>query len=369
MAGKFMRCRFSDCSLEDPFFDSLKKDYPGFTEWYRKKAALGAEAFVFTDADGVCAFLYLKEDDDEQIDLEQGFLPRQKRLKIGTLKLTDRFQGQRLGEGAFGIALWRWQELPVDEVYLTVFSHHADIIFLAEKFGFKCAGTLKSAEGQSSGDELLYVKRKSEIDYSDVYRAFPYIKPGFEHARMMPIWDFFHDRILPYSELRNTEQEFWDEAAGNGMTKIFIGAPSSKLRWQVGDPVFIYRLFTGSGVKKYRSCITSFATIAKIEYIKERGQVLKDLDEFIKLCGNKTIFSEEELRRAYTKSRNLVMIEFVYNGFFGKGKNVIFKTLKDWGLFDTHPYDIEYTFQEFAWILKAGGKDVQNIVVDTSAVR
>ena len=43
MAGKFYLKSFSDINLSDPFFDSLKADYPGsatstgFIDWFYKK--------------------------------------------------------------------------------------------------------------------------------------------------------------------------------------------------------------------------------------------------------------------------------------------------------------------------------------------
>ena len=50
MAGKFERKRFSEINLDDPFFDSLKADYPGnststgFVQWFAAKAADGKKA-------------------------------------------------------------------------------------------------------------------------------------------------------------------------------------------------------------------------------------------------------------------------------------------------------------------------------------
>ena len=44
MAGKFVHKSFSEINLNDPFFDSLKADYPGnenstgFTTWFAKSA-------------------------------------------------------------------------------------------------------------------------------------------------------------------------------------------------------------------------------------------------------------------------------------------------------------------------------------------
>ena len=65
MAGKFERKRFSEIDLNDPFFDSLKADYPGtssstgFVQWFTKKAADGKRALVFEDDQGVGAFVNL----------------------------------------------------------------------------------------------------------------------------------------------------------------------------------------------------------------------------------------------------------------------------------------------------------------------
>ena len=52
MGGKFERKRFADIDINDPFFDSLKADYPGspvtksFAQWFHEKAAEGKEALV-----------------------------------------------------------------------------------------------------------------------------------------------------------------------------------------------------------------------------------------------------------------------------------------------------------------------------------
>lgn len=47
MSGKFERKRFADVNLDDPFFDSLKMDYPGnststgFVVWFNRNATAG----------------------------------------------------------------------------------------------------------------------------------------------------------------------------------------------------------------------------------------------------------------------------------------------------------------------------------------
>lgn len=89
-----------------------------------------------------------------------------------------------------------------------------------------------------------------------------------------------------------------------------------------------------------------------------------NLDGFLKSCGDKTIFNKQELADLYKKNKNIVMLELVYNGFFGAENNVIYDNLNKNGLFNCYPYEITYTQDEFKKILKLGGKDDKNIIID-----
>ena len=122
----YRKMRFSDCDLGDPFFDSLKEDYLKFPTWFGKKAEDGTEAYVSIDDGRIQAFVYIKEEHGEAV----GDLPAEDRLKIGTLKICSDFKGQRLGEGGIGLALWEWQRSPYQQIYLTVYPKHDDLIGL-----------------------------------------------------------------------------------------------------------------------------------------------------------------------------------------------------------------------------------------------
>ena len=66
MAGRFERKLFSDINLDDSFFDELKRDYPEFaTDWFPKCVRQGREALVFSDENGLGAFIALKEEKEE----------------------------------------------------------------------------------------------------------------------------------------------------------------------------------------------------------------------------------------------------------------------------------------------------------------
>lgn len=355
MAGKFEWHKFSEIDLKDSFFDSLKADYAEFPEWFKRKSDASEYALVFHDEQGVGAFVYLKRE-KEAIELLDKTLPATPRVKIGTLRLAERFRGLRLGEGALGVSLWKWQGDKVDEIYATVFERHTDLINLFERFGFHCIGVNKRGE-------RVYLKSRKSIDYTDPYTAFPFIHPNISKAGLIPIFERFHDRLFPYSELKIKRREMEEETAGNGITKVFIGTPYTPMHYEVGEPVCIYRIYEGETGKTYKSAITSYCTITKMDIIKNRGRATVSLSEFIKNAGNKTVFSPEELTNIYEQN-NVVMLEMIYNGFFGKGHNVIHRDLKDQGLFETHPYNLDYTKEQFIKILEMGGLDVQNVIID-----
>ena len=129
-------------------------------------------------------------------------------------------------------------------------------------------------------------------------------------------------------------------------------------------PVFIYRKYTGNGSKTYNSVITSYCTISELKTIKENSIVKVSFDDFVNLAGNKTVYTKDVLKNIYENNKNVVIIELVYNGYFGKGKNITHRELSDNGLFETHPYQSVYTPQEFRKTLEMGDVDVQNTIID-----
>lgn len=360
MAGKFLWKEFSNIDLSDQFFDSLKADYVEFPIWFQKKADFGEKALVFEDEEGIGAFVYLKREEAESIVLkDKPELPAINRIKIGTFKLSERFRGQRLGEGAIGVALWYWQKLnKFDEIYLTAFDKHEDLINLITRFGFVKVG-YKDTNGK---DEGVYVRSRKNVDYSDPYKCFPFLKPNFDKAGILPIADDYHDKLFPYSELAG-QREFFETVAGNGMTKCYICSPFNTV-YQEGMPVLVYRMYSANdGLKQYKSAVTSFCTITKMHIIKQNGVPKYSLEDFLRLSGNKTVLTYDELK-GYYDNKNCVILEMVYNGFFGRGHNVNFRWLKDHGLFEQYPYQIEYTKEQFLQILTEGEVNVSNVIID-----
>ena len=64
----FAEKAFADLDPDDPFFDSLKKDYKGFSDWFRKKSVGGETAYAdLSESGALQAFLYVKARECEAV--------------------------------------------------------------------------------------------------------------------------------------------------------------------------------------------------------------------------------------------------------------------------------------------------------------
>lgn len=367
MAGRFSLKKFADIDLDDAFFDTLKSDYPGtanstgFVDWFKKKSDAGATALVFEDEVGVGAFIVLKQE-EESINLQGSYLPAKKRIKISTMRIAERYRRQRIGEGAIGLVLWKWQKSDASEIYVTVFDKHATLISQLKKFGFKKCGLNKDGEN-------VMVKSRSHIDFSDSYKAFPFIKGGFDHAGYVIIDDYYHDTMFAYSELANNNISLQNKVGGsvsNGLSKIYVGQ-APVLNYTVGEPVLIYRRYTQGSGKRYRSCITSYCVVTNAFQAKQNGNCLMTFDELKSRIGNKSVFNENELYRQYMNFKNMTVMELLYCGYFGAGNNVNMDWLDNhgyWAVQGQYPTAVRLTENQFSNILTEGNINVSNVIIN-----
>lgn len=366
MAGKFRFKKFRELDLDDSFFDSLKEDYPGsehstgFVDWFGRKTEAGSTALVFDDDRGLGAFVYLKEE-VEPIELRGRTLPAQRRLKIGTLLLAERYRGQRLGEGAVGLALWKWQQTTAEEVYVTVFEKHESLVGLFKRFGFLMVG-------MNLNGESVYARSRREVDYSDPYKSFPFINPDFGKAGYLIVDDVYHDTLFPYSELSGTLQQSIGAAVENGLCKTYIGAQRSP-HYRPGEPILVYRRHTqkDGGRPRYKSCITSYCIVNEVVRVKTDGQHQMSYQELKARIGNKTVFDEQEIKKRYDTDRNMVAVEVLYYGYFGAGNNVNMDWLDRngfWAGANQYPADVRLSPVQFKAILERGNVQVENVIID-----
>ena len=357
MSEKFKLKPFAEINLKDPFFDPLKMSYPEFeSKWFPKGISENREALVFEDEYGLGAFIALKIE-TEKIVLEKCVLPEKTRIKICTLRLAERFRGQRLGEGALGLILWYWQRSQYEEIYITVFSKHEDLIQQLIRFGF-------SAVGHNDRGELVYMRSRRNIDFSDPYKSFPFISPTFSKGGYLIIDDYYHDTMFPYSELKYVFQEQLDLDVANGISKIYIGKQWDP-HYQKGEPLFIYRKYNGPGAKRYKSCLTSYCVVTDVIAVKRNNNKIITFEKFKAIVGNKSVFSEKDLKNKYENDKNITIIKMLYCGYFGSGNNINLDWLVKnelWCTENEYPANIQLSLKQCSYIWNAGKIDIDNVL-------
>ena len=366
MAGRFYLRKFADINLDDEFFDTLKADYPGnanstgFIEWFNKKANNGSTALVFEDDIGIGAFVVIKEE-QECIELKSDVLPDFKRIKISTFRIAERYRRQRIGEGAIGLILWKWQQSDCDEIYVTVFDKHRTLIAQFERFGFINIGKNRNGEN-------VLMKNRKKIDFSNVYGSFPFIKAGFDCAGYVIVEDQYHDTMFAYSELANKMmlQTEIGSSVSNGLCKIYVGK-APQIKYKIGEPVLIYRKYTQGAGKRFKSCITSYCVITDVIQAKSNNRFLMSFEELKQRIGNKSVFDEKELLRQYNEYHNVVVMEMLYFGYFGAGNNVNMDWLDKngcWTMQNQYPTDVRLSENQFKKILMEGNVNVSNVIIN-----
>lgn len=295
---------FGNVDLNDPFFDTFKDAYYGFEKWFNGKS--NEEAYVCrTDEQKVMGFLYIKTEfeNENYSDISPKFSPK-KRLKIGTFKVET--SGFRLGERFIKIIFDNARKRDVEEIYVTLFEDKPELKALEqllEFWGFVRYGT-KSSHGK---EEVVFVKdMKSFHPEQSVLKNYPNML--YQHQKfILPILPKYHTTLLPDSKL-NTENEvnfMENHAHSYALEKVYISWATEN-DVHSGDFLLFYRMGEEGTIKKYSSVLTSLGMVESVTWPKSK-------DELLKLCKNRSVFSQHDLDYFWNNHRyNLKVLKFVY---------------------------------------------------------
>lgn len=229
--------------------------------------------------------------------------PVKKRLKIGTLKIEA--HGTRLGERfikkSFDIALVE----QVDELYLTIFPKHNQLISLISRYGFEKTATKTT----SNGIENVYIKdmhkkhNNINLDYPLIYRD--------KKKYILSLYPKWHSRLLPDSILRTESRNaiLQDVSHTNSIHKVYLTRMQGTDQLSNGDVLIIYRTNDGVGPAHYRSVATSLCVVEAVRNIYS----FKTLDDFLDYTESYSIFSKSELQQMFRKKNYTTIIKFNYN--------------------------------------------------------
>ena len=182
----------------DPIFQSMRKDYPGFDEWFVKCKREHRQTWIIKGRSlNLSAVCIVKNEKEKQHGLNG------KVLKICTFKVSDQYNGFRYGELLLKTIFHYAHENKYDWIYITVFEKYTSLISLLEDFGFQDVGR------KTDIGELILTKPISflEEDY-DSFEPLPFnirygpfaLKTQGVDSYIVPIQPRYHRLLLPEIE-------------------------------------------------------------------------------------------------------------------------------------------------------------------------
>ncbi|SDD32768.1 hypothetical protein SAMN05216337_101015 [Bradyrhizobium brasilense] len=351
MTRQLKLTRFKELSINDPFFDSLKRGYPNsFEQWFAKKA--DEELYVvIDDRKRLSGMIYLKEELGPVEDVEPQ-LPDGRWLKVGTLKIEGR--GTKLGERVLKKILDTAIGARMSGIYMTVFDVHAELIQLFERYGFSKHSTKRTADGE----EIVLV-RKLDRFVGDLAADYPFIRTRDQKAWLLAVYPEYHSQLLPDSILSNEPREILrDVSHTNTIHKAYIGrVPLNRMRR--GDAIVIYRTTDGQGPAFYRSVATS---ICVVEEVKSKND-FADVDHFVSYAQAHSVFPTDRLRNQFETNDRLYIAKMMYNVALSK-RVTRGRLLEEAQVSEQPRWDLrELTRDQLQAIIRLGNVDAR-IVID-----
>lgn len=295
------RKTFCEVNLDDPFFDTLKADYPGFARWFRRKSK--ESCFTYEDETGLQGFLYIKEEakDEDYNEFETPFKERKKRLKVGTFKIASR--GHRLGERFIQIIIDACRNAKIDEVYVTLFKDKREELrrlheFL-ESWGFR------EFTSKKNGEIVLLKTMTSYESNRTVCQNYPLNRedPNYFY---LPIIDEYHTKLFPDLSFNFKNDSRKESACSNALRKIYITSKRlcSFESFKPGDLIVVYRMGQVGTYKNRTSALTGTAVL-------EAVQEFASVEEMKKFVKNRSVFKDDEIERLFrTKYRTAIVFLF-----------------------------------------------------------
>lgn len=345
---------FGEIDPTDPFFESFRTDYPGFDQWYNRKA--DEQAYVSFDDDGsVAAFLYIKRENigEDYSDIHPVLAPA-RRLKIGTFKVLA--NGYTVGERFLKIVFDNALLSRVDEIYVTLYRRtpdHDRLARLLEEWGFYEHGWKDS----SGGRESVFVRDfRRRVDPGNPKLTFPYISV-LARKFIVPIYPAYHTDLLPDSILRTEDpDDFIDSRRHrNALEKVYV-CRSFERGLVPGDVIVFYRTKT-DGPAYYTSVVTSVGVVQEVLGGFTNG------DDFVAACRKRSVFDDKQLLAHwnYRPGQRPFVTNFLFVHSFPKRPNL--KQLIELNIITEAPRGFEQiTDDAFTRLIKAARSDDYFIV-------
>lgn len=319
--------------INDKFFDTLKKDYKGFKEWYKRKSLNEKQAYISRYNNKIGSFLMLKlEDENEKyLDFKKPF-SKKKRLKISTFKVAN--TGNKIGETFIKIIVNEAILEKVEEIYITVFDKQSALINLLKEYGFNIY-TKKETMKSNGKIELENVMVRNLKDDN-----YPNVNTFNKRFFIVPIKQKFHEKLFPESE-KQLQISFSDlyglNTYSNGIKKAYIC--NSNIKKILSKDILI---FYSSEEKK------GITSIGVVDFVFDD---FKNVIDLYKMANRRTVYNLSELERMFKSSTKLLM----FKHHKSLKNHVSYKFLNENGILKRAPQSItEITLEQYKKIIAQG---------------
>ena len=224
----------------DTLFDSLRDDYPGFDEWFRKCKLEQRQCWTLRANGALSAFTMVKHETPSETGLDRHMASEDAVLKICSFKVSEEHPGLRYGELLLKSVFDYAYGNRIAHVYVTVFPKHEHVISFLETFGFLDSGErtvldevvmLKDMEPPADitaiHDDLRY-----HIQYGPHYYSFN------ANRFIIPIEPQYSRVLFPEADM---ERQFTGIAisspAGNSIQKAYLSRSNSR---QIAPGAILY---------------------------------------------------------------------------------------------------------------------------------
>ncbi|MCY1044045.1 GNAT family N-acetyltransferase [Corallococcus sp. bb12-1] len=258
---------------EDPFFESLRGDYPPFEAWFRKCQQEHRRCWVVRGEGRHLAALCLIKDEESVL----GFKGRT--LKLCTFKVSPLHQGRRLGELLLKSVFEHVAKNGHAFVYVTAYERQGPLIAMLEDFGFR-------VEGKQENSELILVKpvrtSGSAEGLGPLEFHVRYGPPAMRFdtsAFIIPIEPRFHHLLFPDADPQ-LSLDPGVHSFGNGLRKVYLCRAQIR-QIEPGAPLLFY-------LSHSRKAVT-------VVGVAEQTLASSDANQIAASVGKRTVFPLREI--------------------------------------------------------------------------
>jgi len=283
----------------DIFFDTLRADYAGYDDWYKRVSREGRKSWIYrTDADELGAIAIYKEEDDPIVTIDNRAL-RGKVLKLCAFKVGEKVQGRKIGELFLKAAFRYATGNKLEHIYMTMRPGKYSLLEdLCVDFGFYLFG-------QTMIDNELddvYVKdhpisppsaELTALDYQKRY--YPHFRCGAAQGKyIVPIVPAYHEILFP--DMQMQPSLFTYSPAGNAIKQAYLCHAK------------IHGIAPGDILLFYRSGdLQAITSIGIVESVHEYSEP----DKIMEIVSKRTVYSYDQIVEMAKKKTKVILFRLV----------------------------------------------------------